>query len=210
MVDVSFTDGEDEYAASFTCKQCHFATDNSRDWRNHKRAHKHNKKFKCRQCSYSSDNKGVVNIHLKRYHSNTAETELDVSSDESDVCYSNYCNSWEHLFKFVILHNFQISRYACRLCQFTTGEERQMEKHNFCHERNKKYKCHRCSFTSDNKGVVSQHLKRHHDVRISESEKRAMRYQRPPTSNKVHFTFNLFNRKTFPNFKFTIQGIGQI
>ncbi len=109
------------------------------------------------------------------------------------------CNSWEHLLKkFYILHNFQIPRYACRLCQFTTGEERQMEKHNFCHERNKKYKCHRCSFTSDNKGVVSQHLKRHHDVRISDSEKRAMRYQRPP--NKVHFIYNLFKRKTVPNF----------
>jgi len=97
MVDVNLTDGEDEYEALHHCESCQFATDNSRDMKNHNRAHKRNKQFKCRQCSYSSDNKGVVNMHSKRYHSNAAETELDVSSDETEVCCSlKCCNSWEY------------------------------------------------------------------------------------------------------------------
>ena len=50
------------------CSLCLYTTDHSGNMAAHEEAHNRDQKYKCTSCSFSSNFKGIVKVHMKRYH----------------------------------------------------------------------------------------------------------------------------------------------
>ena len=135
------------------CQHCHQLFTNEYKFNKHSQVC--NVVYKCNLCSYSSKKKILLNLHIKRSHSN--------NTDEPEIFLCNVCNTQftkkTSLSKHMMTHKEKIPKFHCSQCDFKALFKSDLERHLVKHSVSKEIKCSECSFVCKRKNELVRHNK---------------------------------------------------
>ena len=116
--------------------------------------------YKCKLCKYKSSKKILLNLHVKRQHCKTNETEEIFVCQLCSAKFHSKSSLNNHI-KYK--HSGSKPLYKCKNCQLSFNFKSDLERHEITHIDSKSLSCEDCDFVCKRKSELIRHRKHVHE-----------------------------------------------
>lgn len=142
---IVFQDSEE--VKRYRCRQCPYLSNSKTQFLYHKQFHRpRDAPFKCMYCSYNVSRRHLLHQHLRVHHTYRSSAEDDLP----DIP-----------LVWVLRGGTYLKMYKCRWCPHVNLRRVNIQEHEKMHRDTCKLQCPDCSYTCNNPGVLSSHVKVH-------------------------------------------------
>ncbi|CAG5116754.1 unnamed protein product [Candidula unifasciata] len=162
----------------FSCVNCPYKTTKKKLFDIHCNSHNLRKRYICDYCDWSADHIGHLYQH-RRVHEH--EPDFNISPDEKVFLNQEFGDGASGEFEAKLMEIKNIDKpveegetetppfkltvvkksYPCKLCPYKTNSKNSYSVHESMHKSDAEFACTECSYSSENKGLLKQHLRLH-------------------------------------------------